>query len=117
MQKKTYNTSSAFSDAIAPYGTSDSRLNTPAPAQQGGAVATGKSYIDDQGKPRRKQFRRDVDRPFQKSVHLDKATVVAINHIKEQRTINGELNNTVDDVIFDAIQHYIKFLDEQENGE
>lgn len=64
-------------------------------------------------KPRRKPFHRDIERPFQKSVHLDTETALRINRIKDARTAAGESGNTVDDVIYDAIIFFLDSFDKK----
>ncbi len=69
--------------------------------------------IKNDEKSRRKPFHRDIERPFQKSVHLDTETALRINRIKDARTAAGESGNTVDDVIYDAIIFFLDSFDKK----
>lgn len=102
--KKNYSIEDAFNDSITKQS-APSRIQEPV-HQEAPVLTTRKSYIDADGKVRRKQFRRDVDRPVQKTVHFDRETSLLINQEKDRRTFAGEPNNTVDDVIYDAVKFW-----------
>lgn len=68
-----------------------------------------KTYIDPDGRPRRKEFRRDVERTHSKTVHFDDYTNALIDFTKTRiNETNASQKTTVDDIIYDAVQYWFK---------
>ena len=110
--KKNFDITGAFDNATQQQEIT-SRIQAPVQnSQPMSPTASGsprKTYIDSDGRPRRKAFRRDIERTHSKTVHFDDDTNALIDFAKSYiNKTDTRQKTTVDDIIYDAVQYWFK---------
>lgn len=106
--KKNFDIAGAFDSATQQQET-PSRIQAPVQTQTTFNGSPRKTYIDSDGRPRRKEFRRDVERTHAKTVHFDDDTNALIDFAKTYiNNADTRQKTTVDDIIYDAVQYWFK---------
>lgn len=110
--KKNFDITGAFDNAIQQQEIT-SRIQAQVQNSQPMSPTTSgsprKTYIDSDGRPRRKEFRRDIERTHSKTVHFDDDTNALIDFAKSYiNKTDTRQKTTVDDIIYDAVQYWFK---------